>query len=143
MITIRPGKGNGAVSKSRDSTKAQTPEGEHLRRAVNLLESGHSDEGRAVLKLVRVSLIGVRHDRRDDCSSLGVRCPLLLNKGAADFLHVIPDIPAFHLRWILPCQFSPAEPTCQVFYQRDLMESVHMNWLNVERFALYQRGAGG
>lgn len=44
MITIRPGKGNGAVSKSRDSTKAQTPEGEHLRRAVNLLESGHSGE---------------------------------------------------------------------------------------------------
>ncbi|KAK2823242.1 hypothetical protein Q7C36_019842 [Tachysurus vachellii] len=45
MITIRPGKGNGAVSKSRDSTKAQTPEGEHLRRAVNLLESGRGHSG--------------------------------------------------------------------------------------------------
>lgn len=46
----RAGKGNGSITKSHDSPKPQSLEGEHLKRAVNLLESGQNFSASAVLK---------------------------------------------------------------------------------------------
>lgn len=67
MITIRPGKGNGAVIllKSRDSTKAQSPEREHLKRAVNLLKSGHSGEHFSVSAALQISFASIKVSAHD------------------------------------------------------------------------------
>lgn len=88
-----------------------------------------TDKGRSCLtKLIRVSLIGVRHDRGDDCGSLWARCPLLLYKRVADFLRVILDIRAFHFGGSCRVGSAQRNPHARFSIKEDLMEPVHMNW---------------
>lgn len=54
-----------------------------------------------------------------------------------------PRHPSFSFQWILPCQFSPAEPTCQVFLSKRIWWSLCIRTGNVERVALCQWGAVG